>query len=312
MAAEFDAGACERQIRKRLCGAARNGVRVLSIDVGLRNLGLSLVRSKETTCDAAPESLRVFVESCCEVMHAENIDVLEENGCTAKNAKSIGPMKQIAFWHACMMRRYETLLRDPPHIIVVEIQDGGNATMRQVSTGIVGLLMGHFETRRRLGQIERVPEFDMVRGDMKLRVCDAILGPLDEPHTEQAADAPPADAPPAAANAPPPEYLKKINPRRYFAMLKKADQASGAAKPKIHGRSKASYEQRKKRAVEALAALVGRAHLGAINDEWAGYTKKKQRDVADAVLQGVWVLWVRIQQPVSRKRTRPATAAPET
>jgi hypothetical protein len=174
--------------------------RVLSIDVGLRNLGLAVVSvlsdeqadrlrtshgsmnllsvlSSEATAAPAAEA----TASCCELLlsrirvdHAENVDVLEENGCNAKNAKAIGPLRQVAFWHECMMRRWDLLLDPPPDLVVVEVQDGGNATMRQMSTGIVGLFMGHFQARHKDGKISRVPEFTMVRGDMKLKICNLI------------------------------------------------------------------------------------------------------------------------------------------
>jgi hypothetical protein len=175
--------------------------RVLSIDVGLRNLGLAVVTvlSEEDAAAARARPLVGTLASCVKetagqggegmaaedpvvamllrrirVDHAENVDVLEENGCTAKNAKAIGPLRQVAFWHECMVRRWGLLLDPPPDVVVVEVQDGGNATMRQMSTGIVGLFMGHFQARHRDGKIARVPEFTMVRGDMKLKICHRV------------------------------------------------------------------------------------------------------------------------------------------
>jgi hypothetical protein len=130
---------------------------------------------RKASAPPPPDSLRL-IKTRILVEHAENIDVLEENSCRAKNSKGVGPLRQVAFWHECMIRRAALLLDPPPDIVVVEVQDGGNATMRQVSTGIVGLFMGHFEALHRAGLIARVPEFAMIRGDMKLKVCRLIQG----------------------------------------------------------------------------------------------------------------------------------------
>lgn len=223
-------------------------LRVVSIDVGLRNLGLAVVRyrfgggpsSDSASSFAQPAAMdagRILFEHIV-VEHAENVDLLEENGCGAKNAKSLGPLKQIQFWHACMSSRKALLLDPPPDILVVEVQDGGNATMRQVSTGIVGLFVGHFEARHRDGLIPRVPIFTMVRGDMKMKVCETILesaiikgrqlrqesipriASLREFVVPVAAAAAAAVQSAPASRRPPPEYLKRINPRKYFALLR--------------------------------------------------------------------------------------------
>ena len=295
--------------------------RILSIDVGLRNLGLAVVQltddagaeellremndtamnriraeqtgesptslspTEESTTPAtaapapAPLSLCSLLASRIYVEHAENVDVLEENGCRAKNAKAIGPLRQVTFWHGSMMRRAALFLDPPPDVVVVEVQDGGNATMRQMSTGIVGLFMGHFEARHRDGHIPKVPTFTMVRGDMKLKVSEAIqkawgggkgmgvagngtspplLAPITGPGSAPPSATPvlfqvdtaavaarlgmstqvagrpgtssgppttspapsPLPAPALKPVPPPPEYLRKINPRRYFAMAR--------------------------------------------------------------------------------------------
>lgn len=212
-------------------------LRVVSIDVGLRNLGLAVVRYSVNSTDlAAMNTERILFENIV-VEHAENVDLLEENDCAAKNAKSLGPLRQIQFWHTCMSSRKALLLDPPPDILVVEVQDGGNATMRQVSTGIVGLFVGHFEARHKDGLIPKVPIFTMVRGDMKMKVCEAILesevikrhqetsltksspGVIKFTQTTIQPPPPPASRSPPVVR-PPPEYLKRINPRKYYALLR--------------------------------------------------------------------------------------------
>jgi hypothetical protein len=271
---------------------------VLSIDVGLRNLGLAVVRlvdggelatlaredsvtplgvvSREVVAAGdtleEPRDVAQLLSERIYVEHAENVDVLEENGCTAKNAKAIGPLRQVTFWHSCMLRRASLLLEPAPDLVVVEVQDGGNATMRQMSTGIVGLFMGHFEARHRDGHLPRVPAFTMVRGDMKLKICDRIqavwgarggagaetvapkghcpsLSELGQsggrrrpssasfqgPTAQPAAGAPlesPPAATPVAPPAEPPAYLLKVNPRRYYA-LQRAREKEIAAQAKM-------------------------------------------------------------------------------
>lgn len=288
----------EKRKRKRgAVGQKRRNIpeslRVVSIDVGLRNLGLAIVEfaipKSESGCATELGSARDVVMRNIEVVHAENVDVLAENGCTVKNAKTIGPLKQVSFWHACMYSRKALLLDTPPDILVVEVQDGGNATMRQVSTGIVGLFMGHFEARFRDGLISHVPQFTMVRGDMKMKVCALILQAADAPQdTPAVSQSPPAAAAadivspaPAAAPPAPPEYLKKINPRRYYAIL-------NAKEGKTTGRSKEAYEKRKRTSVEAFQ--VWTEDSASSKRFFENVSSKKQRDIADSVFQGMYVV----------------------
>jgi hypothetical protein len=371
--------------RRRKTITLPSSFRVLSIDVGLRNLGLAVVKLvDEEGCvqlrrelDRTDNPLAAITASApervlsaqgisspsppppaplpdcppclCELLrgrvyieHAENVDVLEENGCSAKNSKSIGPLRQVSFWHGSMMRRAALFLDSPPDVVVVEVQDGGNATMRQMSTGIVGLFMGHFEARHRDGHIPKVPAFTMVRGDMKLKVSEVLLRAFShEPTTsptssaaigvtpsgsvgaaaEQAIIPQPPPPPPASVCPAPPEYLRKVNPRRYFAMLRAHKEsgasvaAEGAAEEEQEdedvatlnpaakrrrasaGRSKVAYELRKRTAVAAFEhymeqTLASAPHLMCreLRTGWKHYTQKKRRDVSDAVLQGLYVL----------------------
>lgn len=323
--------------RKRRRKALPTSLRVLSIDVGLRNLGLAVVRlvdggelatlaredcvtplglvSREVV--AAGDTLeeprdvaqllleRIYVE------HAENVDVLEENGCTAKNAKAIGPLRQVSFWHGCMLRRASLLLEPAPDLVVVEVQDGGNATMRQMSTGIVGLFMGHFEARHRDGHLPRVPAFTMVRGDMKLKICDRIQavwgerggagaetvapkgqGPRAEtvapkgqgPSAQPAAGAPlesPPAATPVAPPAEPPAYLLKVNPRRYYA-LQRAREKEIAAQAKMAelGLEEAGAGEGGPEAEDEDVALLTPAAKKRVGRSRAAYELRKRLAVA--------------------------------
>jgi hypothetical protein len=311
--------------RARVAKTKINKLRVLSIDVGLRNLGLALLEWNGDNSE--PHTVSTLTASnivgTTQILHAENVDVLEENGCTAKNAKTIGPLKQVSFWHACMLSRKALFLDVPPDIVVVEVQDGGNATMRQVSTGIVGLFMGHYEARHTDGHISHMPQFTMVRGDMKMKICRLIL---DTYKTTTNAAAPirpisftaelgePAEAElremaelgetlretlretlgePAAAPAlpslppPPPEYLKKINPKRYYAMLK-AGSAPENPNKMTSGRSRQAYEARKRMSVEAFETYM--AENEPAKKFFQGMTHKKRRDIADAIFQGMYII----------------------
>jgi len=321
------------RISAKLMETRSRPFRVVSIDVGLRNLGLAVV-SYSGGADSFEAETLLFDHLTVE--HAENVDLLEENECSARNAKSLGPLRQISFWHTCMMNRKALMLDPPPDMIVVEVQDGGNATMRQVSTGIVGLFVGHFEARFRDGMIPRLPMFTMVRGDMKMKVCEAILEStrakalltadqhrlvklrFEHSTTAAAAAAAATPAASAAAPAPPPAYLLKINPRRYYMLHKAWKEASGGggkATPEAipqgpeaipqgpeeppakkqrrvtAGRSRGAYEMRKKTAVLAFETYVelsqGRRSSSLSS---ASTTAKKQRDISDAVLQGMYVI----------------------
>ncbi len=313
--------------RARVAKTKINKLRVLSIDVGLRNLGLALLEwNGEST--AAPTASNIV--GTTQILHAENVDVLEENGCTAKNAKTIGPLKQVSFWHACMLSRKALFLDVPPDIVVVEVQDGGNATMRQVSTGIVGLFMGHYEARHTDGHISHMPQFTMVRGDMKMKICRLILdtyktttnvaapirpisftAELGEPAEAELREmaelgetlretlretlgetlGEPAATPPLPSlPPPPPEYLKKINPKRYYAMLKAADRGATSENPNkmTSGRSRQAYEARKRMSVEAFETYM--AENEPAKKFFQGMTHKKRRDIADAIFQGMYII----------------------
>jgi hypothetical protein len=319
--------------RPRVPKLKHSQLRVLSIDVGLRNLGMAVVKLRgmdQSVYESILATPRRLLADHVEVELAENVDVLEENGCTAKNAKSIGPLKQVSFFHASMLRRSAQILDPPPDVLVVEVQDGGNATMRQVSTGIVGLFMGHFEALHRTGHITHVPQFTMIRGDMKMKICNMILNrssepedgdegegegeeqgeqngePQGEPKGEPAGAAAGAGAGAGAAGAGagagaaaaaklPPEYLKRANPRKYYALLKAATEPPKAKN--TAGRSRQAYEQRKKSAVLAFETyieeqLASRPELlcESLRSTWSKATAKKKRDISDAVLQGMYIL----------------------
>jgi hypothetical protein len=310
---------CRR--RPRVPKLKHTSLRVLSIDVGLRNLGMAVVRLvglDQSKYEQIMNNPRALLTEHVHVELAENVDVLEENGCTAKNAKSIGPLKQVSFFHASMLRRTSQILDPPPDVLVVEVQDGGNATMRQVSTGIVGLFMGHFEAMFRSGLIPHVPVFTMIRGDMKMKVCNVILGDHhheDDTATVAAAAAAPAALTTSAAPAetmaevshpqsrsgatppPPPEYLKRINPRKYFALLNAHESGKQPSAAATSGRSRQAYEMRKKTAVLAFETyieeqLAARPDLlcESLQSSWGKATAKKKRDISDAILQGMYIV----------------------
>lgn len=275
--------------------------RILSVDVGIRNLGLALI---EVLAGEQPEQTTAFapfLANRVRVLHAENVDVLEENGCNARNAKAVGMLRHVHFWHACVFRRTELLLLPAPDVVVVEVQDAHNGAMRAMAANIVSSLLMMFEMMRRTGNIDAVPMFDTVRGDKKMRVCDELLGCAAEAETVDAAeDAPssPSPAPPPALPSPaPPAYMRRTNPRLFFARAKKGGQG---------GKAKA-YEARKRRAVDGLQEMIRSFPdaSGPLAASWRTLTQKKQRDVADAVLQGVWIAWDRIgnKRPPKRKRS---------
>lgn len=314
MDSEHAAPATTRR-RPRIPKLKHPSLRVLSIDVGLRNLGMAVVKIRDVDQEVYQRILatpRLLISHHIEVEMAENVDVLEENGCTAKNAKSIGPLKQVSFFHASMLRRSSQILDPPPDVIVVEVQDGGNSTMRQVSTGIVGLFMGHFEALLRSGHIAKVPTMTMIRGDMKMKICNMILNRVEPQEEEQeeeladheeavgaAAESETAERSHAATtttanNTMPPEYLKRVNPKKYYALLKAATEPKHKS---TAGRSRKAYEQRKKTAVLAFDTYMDQQLASnpsllceSLRSSWARATAKKKRDISDAVLQGMYVI----------------------
>lgn len=259
--------------------------RVVSIDVGLRNLGLSVVETVEAT--SSEETLASFVCERLRVIYTENVDVIGENGCTAKNAKAVGMLKHETFWFASAMRRWDRVFSPPPDAIVIEVQAGNNASLRAMAGVILGSLHGVYEGLRRSGQIESVPFFTMVRGDRKLKVCDALLGPETVPP-------PPPQPTPTETNEEAKEEAASTKPKARFFRGRR-----------VWARSRrADYEKRKERARAGVKELFARCSEG-VTDEtrsfFASLTKHKQRDVADSVLQGAWAAW-EIAQVRKRKR----------
>lgn len=222
-------------------------VRVVSIDVGLRNMGFAVVETSAALIRpwprTEPEHFQTFCRETVQVLCAENIDLLDENQCKAKNAKSVGMLRHAAFWDACMRTRKRWFLDPVPDVVVVEVQDAHNGAMRALAGAIVGTLLGRYRGWNVDPPV--TPCIDMVRGDRKLMVCD-LLGWT------------------------------------------------------WTSTSKLTYEQRKKKACEGLALLRRQCPRNPVLAECMKYPAKKRRDVADAVLQGIWILWSRVQLSTKR------------
>lgn len=158
---------------------------VLSIDVGIHRIGFVLgmispawfTEMAHTTDEPSrPRStqakFRELVQGFVVPIHAENIDLVKENGFKISKAKQIGPMNTVLGCYHSFMRRLRTW-SEPPRAIVVEIQDATNAFMRQTSTAMMGILVGHFHAVATSS--DSLPDFYMVRGSHKMEVCRQVL-----------------------------------------------------------------------------------------------------------------------------------------
>jgi RNase H-fold protein (predicted Holliday junction resolvase) len=261
--------------------------RVLSFDVGLRNLGAAVVRSRpdwvfartyvtpDETADAF--KTRAFVDFLSHGWELERwrvFDVTEvlERPDGVKNVKRLNLVtKTTALTNTLTQLETEWFPDDDaPHTVVTEVQHNGNAEMRAVGMAIL-----MFFSRS-------MPDTALtaVSGSHKLKVC-AALGVAE-----------------GDGLASRPSVLRRA------AKAAKTGKAVVVTKPtKVK-----KYEDNKRRAILAVDVLLSR-FSGVVDtgvDISVMELREKKDDLADALLQGLWVLWnlVAPKAPLkSRKRT---------
>lgn len=299
---------------------------VLSFDCGLRNLAAAVVRilpgfafppeyraycdDAETADQFKERALVYFVGHAWTVVHARLIDISESLGRQerVKRVKSLGLMSKAAGIYNVLDELEQQWFADTAtDIVAVEIQHGVNAEMRAVSLAIPVFFMRSM----------RDASYEGVVGGKKLKVCDAVgvhighgLAYLSQLKDEKKA------AKAAARKGP-------IRKRKSMAAMPAievdeddSDGAgpSGAFNPYAKGRfrgggsgkgsngmtAREKYEDNKGRAMQTMAKLV-EPRICATPEIVEAV---KDPNVADAVLQGVWVLWTRMApRAPARRRT---------
>ena len=264
--------------------------RVLSFDVGLRNLGAAVVCSRPdwsfpatfvtSTETAAAFHARAFSHFLIHGWTLEQwrvFDVTEILNRPVKNVKRLSVVsKTIALTDTLAGLETEWFPTDAPHTVVTEVQHNGNADMRAVCMGILVFF------RRSMPD----SELTAVSGSHKLKVC-AALGV--EEGAGMAAKTAAKAAKKAAAKSP-----KRVQ------VNGGAGAASGPAVVPKTTLKKNKYEDNKRRAVLAIDVLLsGKPEQDAM---LATHTKKD--DLADALLQAVWVLWTLVAPKAPRRSKR--------
>ena len=303
---------------------------VLSFDCGLRTLAVALVEPKHTPCfppevlkQASPEEsaaqwrervLAWFLTDGWRVREGMVIDVTAAVPGGVKDVRRMSPVTVAAALHASLTRLEVDLAGAPPYTTVaVEVQHNANAPMRAVCLGILSFYMATFPPARGL-------TYENVTGGKKLQLCEALgvpvgagiaylegvaaakaaakaVAPAPKRKKASAAAAAPAPAP-VPAPAPAADELEEAA----LATTKNYAWRRGGV-PRFQGRGKdnSKYLDNKFRAVLALDKL--KAGLPP-DPKWADH------NLADAVLQGLWVLFQLTCPAAPRKRTAARTAGP--
>lgn len=266
--------------------------RVLSFDVGLRNLGAAVVRSRpewafprvfaspaETADEFKARAFSDFLQHGWELERWRVFDVTTtlDRPAAVKNVKRLNVVSKTMALTDTLAELEEAWFpgHAAPDTVVVEVQHNGNADMRAVCMGILVFF------RRSMPDTTLVA----ISGSHKLKVC-AALG--------------------VAEGA----GLAAKRPRRVQVKT-----AAAAAKTVA---SKSKYDDNKRRAilaVDVLLAAMTPASVSACGSGTAMDLRTKKDDLADALLQALWVLWGSLApkpptRPRASKKRGEAAAGP--
>lgn len=285
---------------------------VLSFDVGLRNLGVAHVRVKEAfafdsafkTYASEEETKEEFKDRAMvhflyggwDLVQWRDIDVTDALEKDVRNVKKLSMISQCdALRGTLETLEEEWFPAQAPHIIVVEIQHNANATMRGVFFGIVMFFMRSMPDTVICGK----------SGSHKLKLCTALGVP------EGAGLA----AKTARSRRKVTRLLKGKNEEGEEDVDPDLDTGAGSKRSSsgwkrlgggkwIRSGSRAQgdkYEDNKWRAKLAMELLLD-AH--GLHDHPALKGQKKRDDLADTLLQGLWVLWTKVAPRAPARRRR--------
>lgn len=320
-------------------------MQVLSFDCGLRNLAAVVVRvlpdfhfpaecrtyahADETGDELKARAMAHFVRHGWALARGELIDVSEHLGreTRVKAVKKLGLMSKATAIHAVLLSLESRWFPDTgPDIIAVEIQHGANAEMRAVSLAIPVFFMRSMVTSEYVGVV----------GGQKLKVCDTVGAHegdglkyiedmrADKQSAKAAARKTPLRKRKAAAALQVPDAAEEKEggdkldaqapARKQWFHKQRAWGGGGggvtgttkqaAATSRMPPRTK--YEDNKGRAMKAMAALMSPR----ITEDPALIAAAKDPNIADAILQGVWVLWMRVAPRAPPRRKGPKAPAP--
>jgi len=290
---------------------------------------------EETADEFKHRALVYFMKHGWRVMEGKLIDVSEylNRETRVKAVKKLSLMHKAEAIHAVLDALEKDWFSDgAPNVVAVEIQHGANAEMRAVSLAIPVFFRRSMDATEFLGIV----------GGQKLKLCEVVgagegsgLAYLEELKQQR------KDAKAAARKTPArkkkdtgpkhtmlrfvesvhedasdededvevdaPELLEHPAKKAYYNPRGKMWSKKAAARPKTTGglgiRDK--YEDNKGRAMKAMAILLSAGFcMVPITLDPRLIELAKDPNVADAILQGVYVLWTKVcpRTPVRRKR----------
>ena len=282
----------------------------------------------ETADQFKERAMLYFVQHAWTLVHARLIDVSEYLGrdTRVKQVKKLSLMNKARGIHAVLESLEQQWFHESAaDIVAVEIQHGANAEMRAVSLAIPVFFMRSMTSA----------EFVGVVGGQKLKVCDAVGVRLGDGTAHLLALKAEKKAAKAAARKGPVRKKKKPVPEVVVVVDSDDDSgddcgndsggdgedgedaatAAAAYNPYAKGRfgrrggssggpataraKRDKYEDNKGRAMKAMAVLL----QPRVCTDPALIEAVKDPNVADAILQGVWVLWTHVapRAPARRK-----------
>jgi hypothetical protein len=300
-------------------------MRVLSFDCGLRNLGVALVELRpgyvlppeckvfaspsETVDEFKERALQHFLLNGWLVSRATLEDVSKEldREKPVKKILNLGPVAKASALTRSLERLESGWFVDgqTADYVAVEVQHNANAEMRAVSMAIHVFFMRSMVDSK----------FLAVQGGKKLLLCDAlgITRGMGAGVQKKKRTLKPVVAAAAAAAVDQPEDEPGSESAKVSAYFKGNSRASkwaarSADKTKTSSglTKKEQYRDNKERAPMALRHITqhwrGDGPAGFLNVTLVELMRDP--NVADAVLQGVWVLWSELVQPRAPVKSR--------
>jgi hypothetical protein len=168
--------------------APKSKKRVLSFDIGVRNLSYCDVRFALGTKSAAEQNRcyrNVVIENW------ECVDIMRECGSTAKNPYSLGSNRLVYFMIQCLHRRFGECFADPekaPTAVVVEEQPGRSMRMKVLGYAVVS----YFSTLSVMQNLNL--RVETISAKYKLQLCDEIGISKERPALRKSSRPEPATA----------------------------------------------------------------------------------------------------------------------
>lgn len=285
-------------------------MRVLSFDVGLRNLAAAVISRKkgwvfpeeyrkyaheeESIDEFKARAMLHFLQNGWELEQWRVMDVTDTLDKEIKNVKRLGMVKKgVALTDTLASLEEEWFPAEAPDVIVVEIQHNANADMRAVSMGIIVFFRRSMPDTILEGK----------SGSHKLKLCTALgfkegdglatikrrkrKGPVAEDEDDD--------------TMPDPDDL---HPKRKVGWKRAGPRWVRAGS----GKAKDKYDDNKRRAILAMKKLL---EPMALDKHVALSKQKKSDDLGDALLQGLWVMWTKIAPRAPPRRRKKKTTGPK-